>query len=29
MAEKQLKVLNDQNADYCFKKLTSETEIIE
>ena len=28
MAEEQLKVLNDQNAEYRFKKLTSGTEII-
>ena len=29
MAEEQLKVLNDQNAEYRFKKLTSSTEISE
>ena len=29
MAEEQLKVLNDQNAEYRFKKLTSSTEITE
>jgi hypothetical protein len=28
MAEEQLKVLNDQNAEFRFKKLTSGTEII-
>ena len=29
MAEEQLKVLNDQNAEYRFKKLTSSTDLIE
>jgi hypothetical protein len=29
MSEEQLKVLNDQNAEYRFKKLTSGTDVIE
>ena len=29
MAEEQLKVLNEQNAEYRFKKLTSSTDLIE
>jgi len=28
MAEEQLKVLNNQNAEYRFKKLTSNTDLI-
>ena len=29
MAEEQLKVLNEQNAEYRFKKLTTGTDLIE